>query len=831
MRNRLRKILVPAVITLAAAMQSFGVDYTRASKFMDVQDSVLNVKAIDTIKIPVGLDSLDPFKFKYFLALRDSATMAKTRDSLLNAGDTLELHKLDSLFIKDSIEVAKQKELDHYNSLSKKERKKIDYEKKLQIKIKRADSLMARKDSIQKRKDSIIESTPRILETYVLPDSMQYKRLITWTHSRNFNNISLEEQDTSYNYHFNDLPNFKNDVNASYLGVSGSASQTYNFFKRKETDGAIFYTPYEVWTYTPETLTQYNTKTPYTELNYWGTLFANRAKEESNIKILTTQNILPELNLTLEYRRSGGEGILRNENTNNRTAQVSTNYLGKRYLMHAGFIYNKVRKGENGGIIDNTWITDTLVDAREIKVALSAANNVYSKKTVFLDQSYRIPFNFLKKIGKKKLPEDERRPQEERAAADSSQNDNVTTAFIGHCSEYSVYTKLYQDNIAKNDKEGRAFYNDAFYLNPTQSSDSMRVMKFENKAFIRLQPWSEDGIVSKLDVGIGDKLMSYYMFDPTSYFQSPHNTLLNSAYLYAGAEGKFKKYFYWDANGKYNFAGYEVNDFLIEGNMTFNMYPFRRYKKSPLTLAAHFETSLKEPDYYQQHFLSNHYKWDNDFSKISMTKLEGRLSIPRWELSAGFGYSLLGNNIYYDNLGIVRQNSTPMSVLSADLTKNFTLWKLHLDHQALFQLSSNEEVLPLPMLGLNFRYYFQFDVKKNVMQMQIGANATYTTKWYAPAFNPVLGVFHNQTEVLYGNCPYIDAFVNIQWKRACIFVKYVNAGMGWLMEPEDYFSAHHYIRPQRALRFGIHWPFYVQTARPSSQGSENSSSGGGRGLR
>jgi hypothetical protein len=121
MRNRLRKILVPAVITLAAAMQSFGVDYTRASKFMDVQDSVLNVKAIDTIKIPVGLDSLDPFKFKYFLALRDSATMAKTRDSLLNAGDTLELHKLDSLFIKDSIEVARQKELDHYNSLSKKE--------------------------------------------------------------------------------------------------------------------------------------------------------------------------------------------------------------------------------------------------------------------------------------------------------------------------------------------------------------------------------------------------------------------------------------------------------------------------------------------------------------------------------------------------------------------------------------------------------------------------------------------------------------------------------------------------------------------------------------
>ena len=167
-------------------------------------------------------------------------------------------------------------------------------------------------------------------------------------------------------------------------------------------------------------------------------------------------------------------------------------------------------------------------------------------------------------------------------------------------------------------------------------------------------------------------------------------------------------------------------------------------------------------------------------------------------------------------------------MMTASLMKNFRVWKFHFDHQALFQLSSNADVLPLPTLALNFRYYFQFDVVKKVMQMQIGANAWYTTKWFAPAYSPALGLFHNQAEEKYGNSPYIDAFVNIQWKRACIFVKLVNAGMGWPDNAVDYFGAHHYIRPQRAVKFGIFWPFYVQSGKNASVGGGSSAGEGGR---
>jgi uncharacterized membrane protein YgcG len=229
--------------------------------------------------------------------------------------------------------------------------------------------------------------------------------------------------------------------------------------------------------------------------------------------------------------------------------------------------------------------------------------------------------------------------------------------------------------------------------------------------------------------------------------------------------------------------------------------------------------------------LTNHYRWDNDFGKISTTRLEASVSVPRWKLYGSFGYGLLSNNIYYNTEGIASQNTSAMSVISANLHKDFQLWKFHLENRATLQFSSNNEVMPLPLLALNLRWYFQFDVVKNVMKMQIGANGLFTTKWYAPAFNPVVGVFHNQTEREYGNCPYIDAFVNIQWKRVSLFVKAINVNMGWPCKQTDYFTAAGYIAPQRAIKFGIKWPFWVfdKPFKNSSTGvSGGGAAGGGR---
>ena len=281
MKRFIANIWLPLLLVMIAATQSFGIDAGRAAALRELTDS-LSHTILDSLRrtIPDSLEQKDSFFFKYYIAVKDSATRAAVRDSLTQAGDTLELHRFDSLYIKDSTEMAEAKFNEWYSSLTRKERKKYDAKMELPRLMAEARRKLEVKDSIRAHKDSVREATPRILETFAFPDSMHYKRIVTWKHDQDFHNmVELRDQvsDTSFNYNFHEYPFFKNDVNAVWLGVAGSPVEPYNFFKRQLNQDAKYFTPYESWSYTPETLPMYNTKTPYTELGYTGTLFATSA--------------------------------------------------------------------------------------------------------------------------------------------------------------------------------------------------------------------------------------------------------------------------------------------------------------------------------------------------------------------------------------------------------------------------------------------------------------------------------------------------------------------------------------------------------------------------
>ena len=181
------------------------------------------------------------------------------------------------------------------------------------------------RDSIWAYKDSIIRATPRLLETYIFNDSIKNQRMFLWKTDGYFNKQQQLSPDTTYNDNFNELPYKKNDVDAVYLGVSGSAMQYLNYFKREYSAIFPFFTPYMPYTYTMESMPFYNVKSPYTELAYWGTLLANKQMEETNIKFLHTQNFTPSFNFSILYKRNGASGILENEKTDNRTFAITGN--------------------------------------------------------------------------------------------------------------------------------------------------------------------------------------------------------------------------------------------------------------------------------------------------------------------------------------------------------------------------------------------------------------------------------------------------------------------------------------------------------------------------
>ena len=727
-------ILLKCFIAIVAAVLLFGIDSYAQTP--------------DSLKVTTGLDTL-----KTNLA----DTLAVAQDSLAAGADSLAAKK-------DSVEV---------KVLSQKEIRKLQ------------------RDTIRMRRDSAIKNTPRILLTYVFTDTIKNQRMFLWNADTYFNKPVNIDPDTTYNDWFVETPDRKNDVGANYLGVAGSAMVYNNWFKRPELEVFPFFEPYLPYSYTTETLPFYNTKTPYTELAYWGTLFSNKKMEETNIRFLHTQNFTPSFNFNFLYERLGGGGMLAYERTDNRTLAFTGNYLGKRYVAQGGYIFNRIKREENGGVADPSMVLDTLIESKVIPVVLQKADNALKRNTLFLTHSYGIPFNFLKK---------------KDDVSDTLNFGDGTMAYLGHTFDASAYTKKYTDQISQKDKLGREFYHNKFYINPTESADSMRVFKLENRFFLNLQPWAKEAIVSKVSAGLGHQYLSLYGFNREFFLNGNSNHSQNNMYMYFGAGGQLKKYFSWDGTAIYNFAGYYQNDFSIDGSMTFSSYP--KKMKNGIHLTGKIHIGQERPNYFYNHLYTNHYAWENDFAKTTETRIEAKLEIKDWNMEAFAGYAMLMNNTYFDSLSVVRQNTDAMSIFTAYLRKDIRLWKLHLDNKILFQMSSNEDVVPLPTLALDLKYYFQFELVKNVLTAQLGANAIYTSKYYAQGYSPALGVFYNQKVEKIGNNPYIDLFANLQWKRASIFVKYVNMAQGW--PTNDYFSSFRYIRSQKVLKLGIHWPFYVK---------------------
>ena len=642
------------------------------------------------------------------------------------------------------------------------------------------------KRKLQKEeRDSLRNAKPRVLQTYVLPDSLYFRRILVWTSDKEFNEFHESGLDTTANANYTEYPMYKKSVEATYLGPAGSAALYHDWFRREETPDAPMFSPYIGDSETEETIKQYNTKTPYTELAYWGTPFANKKSEESNLKLLSTQNLTPEFNFTLGYRRIGSRGMLTNENTDHRTTFILGNYMGKRYFANFGTIRQRVERAENGGVRDTYWIRDTSVEAKAIEVNLQDAANTYKRRSYFIHQTLAVPMNFFRKD------------------RDSLALGEGTMAHLGHSGEFTTYNKSYTDNIAANDTYARDFYFNRFYLNNTQSADELAVRNFENRVFIKLQPYAPDAMLAKINAGAGYQILSTYAFRPTDYLTGRKYETQHNLYVYGGASGQLRKYLAWNADADYYLAGTRMFDFDVNAMLRLSLYPIEQ----GIHLTGRFHMGLRTPHPFEQQLNMNHHQWDNDFAKVSRNTVEAELSIPKWRLDARFSYALVANMLYYDTLSVIRQHEPLVNIMGAYLHKDFTLWHFHFDNRALFQLTTApEEVLPLPKLTLNLRWYVDIDVVKNVMNLQLGVNAVANTLWYLPSYAPDLGQFYNQTQEKIGNFPYCDVFANIQWKRASIFVKYTNAFQGW--PTSDYFSAYHYIKPTRGIKFGIHWPFY-----------------------
>ncbi len=165
------------------------------------------------------------------------------------------------------------------------------------------------------------------------------------------------------------------------------------------------------------------------------------------------------------------------------------------------------------------------------------------------------------------------------------------------------------------------------------------------------------------------------------------------------------------------------------------------------------------------------------------------------------GYETLNNYVYFNSDALPQQAGSAVHVLHASLSNHLGFGIFNWDNDVNYQTSSSDDVLPLPKFAIFSNIYLKFKVAR-VLDVQIGVDCNYYTKYFAPNYSPATMVFYNQREMECGNFAFADVYANFKLKKARFYVMYSHANKG-LVGGDNYFSMPHYPLNPGRFQFGI----------------------------
>jgi hypothetical protein len=621
-----------------------------------------------------------------------------------------------------------------------------------------------------KKKERRIELPKMVDNADVEVDTTHKSRVLRYRVNHTTNEVRRVELDSSLFYFRTDYPFFRDDVGAIFLGSLGSPVMPYSYAKRAGKSEFIFMQPYETYFFSPDNVSFYNTTTPYTLLYYdWA---GSKSRMEDQLRVLHAQSITHTLNFGVAYNGMGTKGVYPRQRIDNRSFSLSASYLGKYYKANLGYIFNEVEAQESGGITDDKLITDTVIDPLFHLVNLQTGKNHLRNNTFFLTHSVDIPMIYI---------------------GNDSVINNILMGRIGHSLEYSSFNKVYSDN------------NEDYYANRYMSNitrDSLGLSVLNNRMFVQFRPLRAY-IFESLSAGVGYKNLQTFMFYPAMYFTGTSSERLNTFYAYASMSAWYKKYFRWNAYAQTNLAGYQSGGFELKGDLTLSVYPIR----DGLHLNLGALLARRAQDVFIGSYFTNHYSWSNTFDHNRELRLEASLLIPMLRCEVGVNQSIQDNFIYFGRNAIPQQHPGTLSISALTLNHQLEFKGINIHHRMIMQLSSDESVVSVPLFAVNATYYYERDLVKNVLRMQLGVDLQYCTLFNGYEYNPSVGMYHTSPVQLGGHL-WADAFVAFRWKRTTPFIKWEHVLQGLIEGNTRYFSAVHYPRNERVFKFGLSWKFF-----------------------
>jgi len=633
----------------------------------------------------------------------------------------------------------------------------------------------------------------------------------------------------------------------NHLGNLGSPRLSHVFRDRDyTTETSLFLQPYSRFFFKrPSEMNFTNSNIPFTNLTY--NKAGNKVTGEDRFKAYFSANVNKRMAFGFNFDYLYGRGYYSNQGTSYFDGGVFASYKGNRYEMHAMYNNFYLKQNENGGIANDDYILhpENMAEGKKeyesnnIPVFMESSANRNHNGTLFLTHRYKLGFErvvFKPKEGQKNTnsqpivdpqakdtnPSEGEQPEEPTSKTPQTPLPTSSDSLLAlglevdTIYEYVPVTSFIHTLRVERSRhtfhsadESSVGYKNSYY-DATASLDSTVAFSVKNVLGIALLEGFNKYAKAGLTAYISHKYTRYTLMNSDTTLTNPNNEIFNEQEVYVGGELSKRqgKALHYNVNGEFGIMDKASGQFSINGAADLNI-PFL---KDTLSIIAKARVSNKLPSFYLRHYHSNHFMWDNEMDKEFRVRVDGEVNVHATGTNLKAGLETIKNYAYLDGSALPTQFSENIKVIDATLTQNFKLGILHLDNEVTWQKSSNEDVLPLPKLTLYHNLYILTKLAKKVLNLQLGVDMRYFTKYYAPAYEPAIGQFHLQdledTERLckLGGYPMINVYANLQLKRTRFFIMmyHVNAGSG----SKNYFLTPHYPINPRIIKFGVSWNFY-----------------------
>jgi hypothetical protein len=475
-------------------------------------------------------------------------------------------------------------------------------------------------------------------------------------------------------------------------------------------------------------------------------------------------------------------GIYEHQATRRTSTHLFGSYDGERYSASGAFIINRMDNWENGGLLNPDDIFNSQLSGSPKDIPIRLRNPGYSgyQYNAFVyNHGYSLGFNRTIVVSE-----------------DSMRTEFVPVTRFGHTVKLSEDRKRYLEPRGVD----TTFYKNTFF-SPAATNDTAALQTISNTFSISIEEefnrWMQFGLTAYLTHDFERYMM---MADSAALMHENRSRTRIGGILSKQRGARFK----YNINAEFDIIGAQAGDFSLSGNLG----GFFRLWNDSVALIARGFIKNESPTFFQERYSSNHFRWNNNFSQIYRTQVGGTFTIPTRRFKLDAAMENISNLIYFDQNAMPTQHTGNVQVVSFDLKQDFHFGRFRLENNVVYQLSSDQNALPLPAFALYHNLYY-LDRWFDVLSVQLGIDMRYHTAYYAPNYMPATGQFHVQNindRVKIGNYPVMNAYANFHLKTVRFFIKYYHFNN--LFMEGAYFSMPNYPINPASFRIGLSWNFY-----------------------